>query len=238
METFNKNVMLVIAAVNFNDTFNKNKFDKLMSVISIEKRKRIDRFHRYEDALRTLIGDILVRCLLCKRLGIKNRELIFGVNEYGKPFLVNDTNIQYNISHSGKWVVCSIDNLPVGIDIEQIKPINMGIAERFFSKEEIKSLMGKDIVERENYFYDLWTLKESYIKAIGKGLSLPLDSFTIRIEENNITVHTTHESDNYYFKQYYIDKDYKMAVCSIKNGFPDRMDFINVNELYEEVLLL
>lgn len=204
----------------------------------MEKRERIFRFHRYEDAQRALIGDTLVRYLLCKKLGIKNKELIFGVNEYGKPFLINSAHIEYNISHSGKWVTCSIDNLPVGIDIEQIKPIDMSIAERFFSKEEVKCLMSKCVVEREAYFYDLWTLKESYIKAIGKGLSIPLDSFTIRIEEGNITVCSIYESNNYYFRQYYVDKDYKIAVCSRKNEFPHDVKAIDVNELYEEILLL
>lgn len=227
-----------MAALNLVGTLDKSKFGRLITCVSMEKRKRISRFYRYEDAQRTLMGDILVRYLLCKRLDIKNKELVFGVNEYGKPFLINTTNIQYNISHSGRWIACSIDNLPIGIDIEQIKPIDMRIAERFFSKEEVKILMNKCAAEREAYFYDLWALKESYIKAIGKGLSIPLDSFTIRILEDNITVYTTRESDNYYFKQYYIDKDYKMAVCSRKNEFPDKVNFISVNELYEEILLL
>lgn len=115
----------------------KLKFDKLITYISVEKRERISRFHRYEDTQRTLFADILVRYLLCKRLGIKNKELIFGVNEYGKPFLINNTNIQYNISHLSKWVACSIDKHPVGIDIEGIKPIDISVAKRFFSKEEV-----------------------------------------------------------------------------------------------------
>lgn len=230
--------MIEVISVNLNDALERSKFERLMSYTSKEKRERIKRFQGYDDALRTLIGDVLIRYLICKKLEIENQKLLFGANEFGKPFLINDNNIQFNISHSGKWVVCSIDNLPVGIDIEQIKSIDMGIAERFFSKNEVKSLMSKCVAEREAYFYDLWALKESYIKAVGKGLSIPLNSFTIRIVEDNITLYSTNEPDNYYFKQYPIDKDYKMAVCSSKNEFPDKINFININELYEEVLLL
>jgi len=230
--------MMEVIGVNLNDTLEKSKFERLMSCTSTEKCERIKRFRRYEDALRTLVGDILIRYMLCRRLKIKNQELEFGVNKFGKPFLINNTGVEYNISHSGKWVVCSICSLPVGIDIEQIRPIDTGIAERFFSKEEVKSLMSKCIAEREIFFYDLWTLKESYIKAVGKGLSIPLNSFTVRILGDNITLHSANETDNYYFKQYSVDKGYKMAVCSRKNEFPDKMSIVNINELYEEVLSL
>lgn len=230
--------MLQISAVNLVDNLERNKYHKLTTYIPTEKLERINRFHQYQDAQRALVGDILARYLLCKRLGVRNNELIFGVNEYNKPFLINNTNIHYNISHSGRWITCSIDNSPVGIDIEQVKPIDMSIAERFFSKEEVKSLISKCMAERESYFYDLWTLKESYIKAVGKGLSIPLDSFTIRIDKDNITLHSANESENYYFKQYIIDRDYKMSVCSRKNEFPDKINFISLNELYEEVLLI
>jgi 4'-phosphopantetheinyl transferase len=230
--------MIEIIAVNLKDALEKSKFDRLMSYVSSEKRERINRFYRYEDAQRTLIGDILIRYSLCRRLGIKNSDLIFKVNEYGKPFLSNDEDTQYNISHSGEWVVCSIDNFPLGIDIEQIKPIDMTIAERFFSKEEVKSLKEKSSVERAVYFYDLWTLKESYIKAVGKGLSLPLNSFTISVNEGNITVCSIYGSDDYYFRQYHIDENYRMAVCSRKNEFPHSVHFIGLNELYEDVALL
>lgn len=230
--------MIEIFAVNLDVTLEKNKFDRLMSYISTEKRERISRFYRSEDAQRSLIGDVLIRYLLCQRLKIKNRKLIFGVNVYGKPFLKNYNGIQYNISHSGKWVACTVDNRPVGIDVEQIKSIDLRIAERFFSKQEFEELMCKNIIEIEACFYDLWTLKESYIKAVGKGLSIPLDSFTIQIEEGNITVCSKYESDDYYFRQYSIDKDYKIAVCSSKNEFPRDVKFIDINELYEGVLLL
>lgn len=106
-----------------------------------------------------------------------------------------------------------MDNLPVGIDVEQIKPIDIKISERFFSKQEFNKLLGKSYTEREPYFYELWTLQESYIKAVEKGLSIPLDSFTIRINGGNITV------------------------CSKKNEFPQDINIIDVNELYNKFLL-
>jgi 4'-phosphopantetheinyl transferase len=227
--------MLEVIALNLNDSLGERKFERFIPYIPIEKRERIGRFHIYEDVLRTLIGDIFIRYLLYQRLKNINQKLIFGVNKYGKPYLKNYTGIEFNISHSGTWITCSIDSLPVGIDIEQIKTINLGIAERFFSKEEVKALMYKCIDNREAFFYELWTLKESYIKAIGKGLSIPLDSFTIQIEGEKISVYSLYITDNYYFKQYSIDKDYKMAVCSRKNAFPQKITFINVNEMCEDV---
>ncbi len=227
-----------VVAVCLEDTLEEDKFERLLSYVSTEKRGRINRFLRHEDAERALIGDILTRSLICRRLEIKNRELIFGINEYGKPFLMNDEDIQFNISHSGKWVTCSLDYLPVGIDVEQVKPIDMNIAARFFSKLEWKDLLSKSILERETYFYDLWTLKESYIKAVGKGLSIPLDSFSIRIHEEDIWFHSLCEPNNYYFKQYYIDRNYKMAVCSMNNEFPRDLGIIDSDKLCEEALLL
>lgn len=230
--------MVEIFAVNLNDALQESEFNTLIHYITKEKHERISRFRRYEDAQRALIGDILIRYLLCRKLKIKNKKLIFNTNEFGKPFLSSHNDIHFNVSHSGEWVVCCIDNLPVGIDIEQIKPIDMSIAEKFFSKQEFTELMCKESIKRESYFYDLWTLKESYIKAVGKGLSIQLDSFTICIEQKNITLCSANEPNNYYFKQYFIDNNYKMAVCSRKNEFTDEIKFICINELYDEVLLL
>lgn len=238
MSCLNINVMIEVHVTKLDEELKKDKYDKLISYVSTEKRERISRFRRFEDAQRSLIGDILIRYLLCNELKKKNRTLTFGLNEYGKPFLNNYNGIHFNISHSGEWVVCCVDTLPVGIDVEIIKPIDMSIAERFFSKKEFERLKSKNIIERESYFYDLWTLKESYIKAVGKGLSIHLNSFTIRIDKGYITVHSINESENYYFKQYYIDEDYKMAVCTRKNEFPNDTKVIDVNKLYEEILLL
>lgn len=162
--------MLETYILNIDKDLSKDDFERLLGLVSEKKKERILRFHMFEDAQRSLLGDILARYAICKRLGVKNKDLSFGENEYGKPVLIAPLRIHYNISHSGDWVVCAVDDNPVGIDVEVIKPIDFKIAERFFSRDEYLALMSQPEEIRLKYFYIVWTLKESYIKAEGKGL--------------------------------------------------------------------
>ena len=178
------------------------EFERLLSHVTEEKRSRIRRFHFSADAQRALLGDLLARYAVCKRAGVRHDQIQIGLNPYGKPELLHPENLCFNISHAGNWVVCAVDRDPVGIDVEQIKPINPGIAERFFSPEEYLVLVSKKDAAMVNHFYRIWTLKESYIKMIGKGLSIPLQSFTIRISEDSITLqHDAEGNAPSYFRQ-------------------------------------
>ncbi len=115
---------------------------------------------QYADAQRCMFGELLVKYGIKKRFNIN--QVDFNVTEYGKPYVSKYTNIHFNISHSGDWVVCAINDEIIGIDIEQIKPIDINIAKRFFSEHEYHSLLlvGRD--KKEEYFYRIWTLKELY----------------------------------------------------------------------------
>lgn len=179
--------MLDILIVCFNQDLQRCEFSHLLSLITVEKRKRIEKYHSYIDAQRTLIGDILARYSICKCHNLKNADLNFCANEYGKPFLANMPNIKYNISHAGHYVACVIsEGLSVGIDVEEIKPNDMKIAKRFFAKDEADYLLNQPANLHTKIFYQLWTMKESYIKMIGKGLSIPLDSFSVlKLAETN-----------------------------------------------------
>lgn len=228
--------MVEIYAVKLDKKIDDLKYNKLMTLVSQEKRNRIERFHRFEDAERTLMADILIRYLLYEKLSLKENQLVFVKNEYGKPFLKNIDLIHFNVSHSGEWVVCAIHDFPVGIDIEAIQSIDLDIAERFFSKDEFNDLMTKDKMHRLSYFYDLWTLKESYIKAVGKGMSISLDTFSIGINGWDITVKSNSELVDYYFKLYNIADDYKMAVCTKTKEFPKNVIIKNSQEVYEDIM--
>lgn len=206
-------------------------YENMMGCISSEKQARIKKFRMREDALRALFADLLARYAICSRLKISNEKVTFKLNDYGKPYLEGFPDFHFNVSHSGEWVVCAIDSLPVGIDVEEIREIDMGIARRFFSKDEFEFINAKSNCDKVNYFFEFWTLKESYIKARGKGLSIPLDSFTIKISDDEIGVRDIKDDTKWFFKQYEICSGYKMAVCSRNNSFPDEIEMIEPDKL-------
>lgn len=222
-----------ISAVRLDKAPEAGRYRELLSYLPDGRRERIRRYHRADDALRALSGDILARRLVCGRLKIRNDELAIALDEYGKPFAAGRENIHFNVSHSGKWVVCCVDALPVGIDIELVKPVDIRIAERFFSRSEQEALLSKKAPEREAFFYELWTLKESYIKALGKGLSEPLDSFSVDIGRRRISVRALDGTEAWFFKRYCIDSAYKMAVCARSREFPPSVRVLDFNGLYE-----
>ncbi len=178
--------MVELYIIDINDLVSKEQYMKWLNKISDELRKRILRFRFLEDAKRTLYGEIIVRYLACQKLHIKNEDIKIERNLYGKPFLKGYPVFSYNISHAGKWIICIIANYEVGVDIEPVKFINLDIAKRFFTKNEYEMILMESIDNQQQLFYQIWTAKESYIKYIGRGLSIPLNSFTIYKEYSDI----------------------------------------------------
>ncbi|WP_443659018.1 4'-phosphopantetheinyl transferase family protein [Clostridium algidicarnis] len=211
-----------IYAVNITNKLDADLYEEFLSLIDDSKRAKINKFKNSDDKIRTLIADILVRSIICNKLKIFNEEIEYEYNSYGKPKLKNSKEFHFNISHSGDWVIGVVDNQPVGIDIEKISPIEyIDIAKKFFKEDEYNWLLAQKDREKLEYFYKLWTLKESYIKMMGTGLSMPLDSFSILFDtEYNISIKSNIGSERErYFKTYAIDKNYMIAVCSEKDNF-------------------
>ena len=180
--------VLEVVILTINPELTQNEFDKLMPLVCSERQERIKQFRFFQDARNCLLGDILARNEICRTTGLGNNQLEFSANAYGKPFLVNSSYVHFNVSHSGRYVACAVANEPVGIDIEIIKPIELKIAERFFTPDEVTYVMNDNYTFR---FYEVWTKKESRIKWEGKGLSKPLTSFSVfdSDEQEAITYH-------------------------------------------------
>ncbi len=221
-----------IYTVKINAQVEKNIFDELLSFLSDEEQKKILRFRRYEDALRGLTSNILLRFIIVSLCKKKNNSIHLCKNEYGKPYIKDIDNFHFNLSHSGDWVVCAVDSATIGIDIEKIHDVDLNLSARFFSKEEHLYLLSLEDIKRREVFFDFWTLKESYIKADGRGLSLPLNSFSFKIEGNSILFTTNNELKDCYFRQYHIDKAYKMSVCSLNSDFPENLTDISFYDLH------
>lgn len=228
--------MLEIIGVKLTDDIERDKFDKALNYLPDEKKEKIRRFRRYEDSLRALTAEVLIRTVSCSKLSLKSDSLEFKTGPHGKPYLKDYENFHFNLSHSGDWVVCAVSNRLVGIDVEQTKEINLDIAKRFFSREEYDDLSMKKEEERIPYFFDLWTLKESYIKADGRGLAISLSSFSFKIEKDEIIFKTQNELKNCFFRRYDIGKGYKLSVCSLECEFPQNLLIKSFDDIYKELI--
>lgn len=209
------------------------KIEKLGLSISEDKKSKIDRFVYKRDKIRALIGEILIRTIINEDLGVRNKYIKFEKNQYGKPYLKKYPKFNFNISHSGDFVLCATDNKPIGIDIEKIKYIKYeDIAKRFFTISEFDYIVKDDPDMQLSKFYEIWTLKESYIKCSGQGLTIPLESFSIDIDKfQNIKVIIDNKHNEYIFKRFDMESNYKISVCSLNKEISSNIIKINQNDL-------
>jgi 4'-phosphopantetheinyl transferase len=118
------------------------------------------------------------RCVLAKNLNVDGKNLLICKNEFGKPFLKDYPNVHFNLSHTKGAIVCAVSDKPVGVDIERIGRFNKRIAERFFTKNEQGYIFSYNINQADR-FAEIWTMKEAYVKWIGKGMEIPFESFDV-----------------------------------------------------------
>lgn len=229
--------MIAIYALKCPAVMEKELFNQFLQALPEEKRERVYRFRNPADSYRTLLADVLVRSLICEAYEISNDEIKYDYNAYGKPSLKSSfPNFCFNVSHSGEWVVCATHDSRVGIDVEQICPIELDIATHYFAPAEVEDLLAKHPDEQVSYFYDLWTLKESYIKARGMGLSIPLQSFAIRKKlDQSITISESDSHDAWEFQQYEIDPGYKLSVCATTKQFAAQVVRKDLQDLHQAI---
>ncbi|NOU71099.1 4'-phosphopantetheinyl transferase superfamily protein [Paenibacillus sp. LMG 31458] len=222
---------LQVFAVHLSEELDRQKFDWMFNQLSLEKQSKVRRMLKYDDAVRSLVGELLVKYAIGTMTKLPRHKIRFGMNAYGKPYLDGTDSVYFNVSHSGDWVVCAIDSDSVGIDVEKVHSMDMQIARQFFSTAEYEQLMTLPTSHRLAYFFDIWTLKESLIKADGRGLSLSLDSFSINKQGSDIQLIAGDEIAKYHFKQYEIDPAYKLSLCAISRLFPDKVIHVDVDLL-------
>lgn len=152
-----------------------------------EEQARAARFYFERDRQRYLAGRGLLRLLLGRYLGRPPEGLELTYNRYGRPSLAGSDNLpplHFNLSHSGPIALFAFTlDRPLGVDVERIRSDldHEKIAERFFSLRERQVLHNLSAMDMALGFFNAWTRKEAYIKALGMGLSLPLDSFDVTL---------------------------------------------------------
>lgn len=102
-------------------------------------------------------------------------------NAFGKPFAPALEGFHFNLSHSGEWAVAAFGGRELGVDIQRMRPVSPELYLRYFKKEECEYIASRGEPCRTAAFFELWTLKESYLKAAGLGLTLALNAFRVEI---------------------------------------------------------
>ena len=153
-------------------------FAQMLPFITEDRKNKIMQLKKKEDRCRSLAAGLLLEYAL-REYGIsllpgKMQQMYLRFGEKGKPVLNGKTGIHFNLSHSGRYVAGVFSDEEVGIDVEQIRKGQMKVAERFFCPEEYLALQKGKMKKADCYFTELWTRKESYIKAVGKGIALDL----------------------------------------------------------------
>ena len=210
--------MYTIYFVELSDEIDDLIFSFYLSLISPYKQKRINNLKTSIDKKLTLYAEILVRALACILYGFNNKELIFTINEYGKPLIQGFSRFQFNISHTRNAIAVAISDTPVGIDIERISEANLNISKRFFTESE-KVYICKSNVDQNGRFYEIWTQKEAFIKHIGKGLSIPLNSFDVTKDDIQKSI--------YCFRK----NGYVISICNEKNIYGQHIEIKELTEI-------
>jgi 4'-phosphopantetheinyl transferase len=224
--------MTVVYAVDIR-TVSQQLFTRLLPYISKARQERIKRFRSFDDAIRSLCGELLIRYGIVKNLRLSERDCILIENRFGKPMLENRA-IEFNISHSGNWVVAAFDTEDVGIDIEHVGSMDLAVMDSVFTSEEKEFVnAGKDQQTVLKRFYQVWTLKESYIKSIGQGLSSPLQKFSVIPRGDSEVNFTPTDTDSpmRFFARYDPDENHTCALCCSHKKFPGAIQYLAVSDM-------
>ena len=156
----------------------------LDAVLSTAERDHCRTLYFLGDRQAYTVCRATLRQHLSARLQIEPSAINLHAGPYGKPAL-SRTDVHFNVSHSGDWGVIAITTQgPVGIDIEEERPMSdmMGVAQTHFSTLELRALQQLPVHLQTTGFYRCWSRKEAFIKAIGMGLSFPLEAFDVSLD--------------------------------------------------------
>lgn len=151
------------------------------AMLCAQEIERMERFHFARDRRRNLITRALVRTVLSRYGSLSAREWRFSADAHGRPRIANPPAgfaLDFNLSHSADMIVLAVCDRAIGVDVEHIaREADIDRLDRYFSAAERAGLRALAPPDRRRRFFELWTLKESYLKARGVGLRLPLDAF-------------------------------------------------------------
>lgn len=168
------------------DSLDTAAIETAASVLSEEERAQYNRFHFARDARDYAAAHALLRQTLSREGGRAPNEWRFEKTASGKPFLAGagDVAARFSLSHTHGMVACAVTNgADLGVDVESVdRAVNAAdLADRFFAPAESARLAPLGDEAQREQFFDLWTLKEALVKALGVGMAMSLNSLAFTI---------------------------------------------------------
>jgi len=163
------------------------RVESLGRSLSADEWERARRFRFDKHRRQYVVGRGALRTLLAAYLGTRPETVSFSYGPRGKPFLaapLDDRGLQFNLSNSDELALAGfVRGREIGVDVEFLRPMKdcEEIAERFFSESERRMLRTIPFPAKQEAFFNCWTRKEAYLKAVGEGLAAPLDSFDVTL---------------------------------------------------------
>lgn len=204
-------------------------------VLDDAERAQEPRFYFATDRLRYLVTRALVRTILSRYVPVAPREWVFEANAYGRPEIVKGqagaAELSFNVSHTQTLIVLGVTaGRALGVDVENVRrrEVSLDVASHYFAPPEVSDLLAAPRHEQQYRFFEYWTFKESYIKARGMGLSLPLDKFSFRYPHGRaveIDIHPELADDGvrWQFWQFQPTPEYVVAICAERVAGPTRL---------------
>lgn len=223
-------------------------FVGLLEYVGEDRREKALSHRFMKDRALSLGAGLLLNLALAREAPEVLRPPRIRLGEYGKPYLAEGAPF-FSLSHSGEYAACAVGAAEVGLDIEEVGMADADAARSCFAPGELQRVMPGEDAARSCFapgelwrdmpdgarvdaeaFCRLWTLKESFIKRIGTGLSLdPLD-FEIP-DGQPLRVRHPQDAQDFYLKLYEELPGYKLALCAAGGRFPDRVEFVERGEL-------
>jgi len=195
-------------------------------LLSPAEKEQETRFYFAIDRRRYLITRALTRTILSRYAPVNPEEWVFSANAYGRPEIVNaqarDAGLSFNISHTHSLIVLGVTTgRALGVDVENFRAreVSIDIADHFFAPQEVEALAATPPQLQQYRFFEYWTFKESYIKARGMGLSLPLDKFSFHYPDDRTVELAIHpeladEPARWQLWQFRPRPEYLVAICA------------------------
>jgi 4'-phosphopantetheinyl transferase len=159
--------------------------NRYIPLLSPDECFRMQSFRFEKDRVRYGVSHAVLRILLGRYLGVQPSFISFDQNEFGKPSLAQAlmaSELTFNLSHTnGIGLLAVAVGLAIGVDIEEVRPVEYGAVERYFSTQEQSSLATLAGTDWLKGFYNCWTRKEAILKAEGLGLNMRLDAFDVSL---------------------------------------------------------